>query len=219
MGIMTTRGEWGGGFKKAPPPPPPHSPLKIFAHPDIFSNRFAIDPGGNLRYIGIYWSQQYLEGLGAQFQFHEDPVEISEGVWFSGEIPRGLGFEGRSPRFRREIDGYLIEDVIPDDAALFLKTSEGLVILVGCCHSGLLNTIDYAIRITGEGRIRLVIGGTHLSGYPIDLLDELFRRLEEYEVEEFRLSHCTGMIPFAELYKRFPDKSRPTRSGEVIGIG
>ena len=196
-----------------------HPALPIFAHPEIFSNRFALDPDGNLRYIGMYWSKQYLEGLGADFRFSTEPVEIFEDVWFSGEIPRDLGFEGRSPRFRVEVDGFMMEDIIPDDASLFVKTDEGLVVVVGCCHSGLLNTIDYAIRITGEGKIRLVIGGTHLSGYPPEKLHELFRKLEEYEVEEFRLSHCTGLVPFAELYKRYPDKTKPTRAGEVIQIG
>jgi len=195
------------------------SPLKIFAHPDIFSNRFAVDPDGKLRYIGIYWSKQYLEGLGAEFEFTKRPLEIFENVWVSGEIPRILGFEGRSPRFKRVLNDKLVEDTIPDDMAVYIATPEGLVILVGCCHAGLLNTISHAIEVTGVEKIRLVLGGTHLGGYPLSKLNELFEKLKKFDIKEFRLSHCTGMRPFAELYKIYPDRVNPTKVGEVIKVG
>ncbi len=195
------------------------SPLKIFAHPDIFSNRFAVDPDGKLRYIGIYWSKQYLEGLGAEFEFTKRPLEIFENVWVSGEIPRILGFEGRSSRFKRVLNDKLVEDTIPDDMAVYIATPEGLVILVGCCHAGLLNTISHAIEVTGVEKIRLVLGGTHLGGYPLSKLNELFEKLKKFDIKEFRLSHCTGMRPFAELYKIYPDRVNPTKVGEVIKVG
>ncbi len=195
------------------------SPLKIYSHPDIFSNRFALDPNGDLRYIGIYWSKQYLEGLGAKFEFFREPVAISRNVWISGEIPRDLGFEGRSSRFKRIQNGELIEDTISDDMAIYLVTEEGLVIIVGCCHAGLLNTISHGIKVTGVDRIRLVVGGTHLGGYPLNRLRKLFNELRKFEIREFRLSHCTGLIPFAELYKLHPDRVLPTRVGEVIEVG
>ncbi len=196
-----------------------HSALKIFAHPEIFSNRFAVDPGGNRRYIGIYWSKQYLEGLGARFQFITNPTRITPNVWVSGPIPRDLGFEGRSPRFKKLENGSLVEDTIPDDQALYVITEEGLVVIVGCCHAGLLNTVDYAVKLTGVERIRLVIGGTHLAGYDLSSLKKLFDELEKFSIEEFRLSHCTGLIPFAELYRKFPGRVKPTRAGDVIKIG
>lgn len=195
------------------------SPIKIYSHPDIFSNRFALDPNGKLRYIGIYWLKQYLEGLGARFEFVREPVEVFKNVWISGEIPRDLGFEGRSPRFKKFMNGELIEDTIPDDMAIYVVTTEGLVIIVGCCHAGLLNTISHGIKITGVKKIRLIIGGTHLGGYPLPRLEELFEKLKNYDIREFRLSHCTGMIPFAELYRMYPDRVVPTRVGEVIEVG
>ncbi len=196
-----------------------HAPLKIFAHPSIFSNRFAMEPGGNLRYIGIYWSKHYLEGLGAHFEFTTQPVEISPGIWASGPIPRHLGFEGRSPKFKRMENGKLVEDTIPDDQALFVKTLEGLLVITGCCHSGILNTLDHAKKVTGTTKIRLVVGGTHLAGYETRKLKSLFEELEKFDVEEFRLSHCTGLIPFAELYKKLPGKVKPTKAGDIIEIG
>ena len=94
---------------------------------------------------------------------------------------------------------------VPDDQALVIKTSKGLVVVLGCAHHGMINTLLYAREITGEERIHAVIGGTHLFRAGPDQLEQTIAKIEDFKVAHIGVSHCTGMPASMALMQHFKD--------------
>ena len=137
--------------------------VKIFAHPDVFDAKFIqIGKDESPAYIGIPFQRAELESLGADFQLTSEPVWLSENVVTSGEIPMITDFETIDPGLYVRENGEMIPDPLRDDQALFIKTSLGLLIVLGCAHRGTINTLHHARNVTGVETIYSVIGGTHL---------------------------------------------------------
>ncbi|MBE0583291.1 MAG: MBL fold metallo-hydrolase, partial [Desulfofustis sp.] len=106
-------------------------PIPIYAHPDLFSERYSKN-GGKTRNIGIPWSQNELEKLGADFRFRTGPAEIAPELILSGEIPRVSKVETGDPNLLAlSALGKQVIDPLRDDLSLFIRTDKGLVILLG----------------------------------------------------------------------------------------
>ena len=116
------------------------------------------------RFIGIPQSKADLESMGASFDISRDARQIVDGIWLTGEIPRITEFE-KPENYLLVMDPTRRVDPLLDDQALVLDTKKGLLIILGCAHSGMINTIEHAKNITGIDEIAGIIGGTHL-GFP-----------------------------------------------------
>ena len=92
-------------------------------------------------------------------------------------------------------------DELWDDRALVVKGAEGLVVLLGCAHRGIINTLRHACQLTGEGRVYAVIGGTHLFRASEERVLLTVAALQEFGVQRVGVSHCTGM-PAAMMMAR-----------------
>lgn len=156
------------------------------------------------------------EALGGQFVVHEGPSELLPGVWISGPIPRRHPETNWTPLGRVEIDGELVEDTVPEDQALVIKTEEGLVVLAGCGHAGIVNTMEYAREIADEPSIHAVLGGFHL----LSLTDEKVRwtgeKMRDFGVEHVVGAHCTG-INAVTLLREAGQLSRETAVVGAVG--
>ena len=95
-------------------------------------------------------------------------------------------------------------DPILDDQALLFRVPEGVVILLGCGHSGLVNTTAYVSELTGEQRIYAVVGGTHLLSASPARMQKTGQALRKYDVQKIWLSHCTGVQAYAALASALP---------------
>ena len=179
--------------------------VPVYAHPDLFTEHYArgFNEQGN-KYIGVPFRQEQLESAGAEFHWHREPVELSSGLWLSGEIPRETVFEQVENRLVEIKGGQVVQDTIPDDLSLFYLTDQGLIILVGCAHSGLVNIIEHAKRVTGEGRVRAIIGGTHLSPATLDQEKHTIDYLRGLELTCLAPNHCTGLGMMSKLAAEFP---------------
>jgi 7,8-dihydropterin-6-yl-methyl-4-(beta-D-ribofuranosyl)aminobenzene 5'-phosphate synthase len=102
--------------------------------------------------------------------------------------------------------GQQIADPLHDDLSLFINTDKGLVILLGCAHAGLINIIDHAIKVTGQDKIYMVLGGTHLKFCSDEQMNATLDRLEELQVEKIGTSHCTGLRGARILADRFGER-------------
>jgi 7,8-dihydropterin-6-yl-methyl-4-(beta-D-ribofuranosyl)aminobenzene 5'-phosphate synthase len=102
------------------------------------------------------------EALGGRFVIHDEPFEIVPGAWITGPIPRQHPEKNWTAISSIEQDGRLIEDTIPEDQALVINTAKGLVVVAGCGHAGIVNTMEYARTIGGGQSIHAVVGGLHL---------------------------------------------------------
>jgi 7,8-dihydropterin-6-yl-methyl-4-(beta-D-ribofuranosyl)aminobenzene 5'-phosphate synthase len=87
---------------------------------------------------------------------------------------------------------------------MYLETTAGLVVLLGCAHAGVVNTLDYIAALTGQDRFRAVIGGMHLQRASLERLAQTVATLRRYRVEKLVPGHCTGGVACARLWSEFP---------------
>jgi len=184
---------------------------EIVAHPDIFLKRFWIGKKeGEVvkRPIGMRFDRDLLEGFGAKFVLERQFFEVGERMFLTGEVPRLTNFEKGDPHLFAYIDddSEWISDPILDDQSLVIDTDRGLVIVLGCAHSGILNILNHIIEKTAKDRIASLIGGTHLGTCGSEQLENTIRALKEYDVEKIGLSHCTGLETSFRFIKEFGDR-------------
>jgi len=186
--------------------------VEVIAHPDIWAPKFFVSPyyarrleEGSYNYVGMLHQQEELEDLGASFNLTKDPVWITENMVTTGEIPMVTEHEkidlGLYVREERKFH----PDPLWDDRALVIKTELGLVIVFGCGHRGLINTIYYAQELTGVEAIHTVIGGLHLCAASKEQLEFDISKLKEFGTKKIGASHCTGMPAAMRLAQEFGD--------------
>lgn len=191
--------------------------IDVFTHPDAFLRRWEILPDG-IRAKSPVLDEHQLQQLGAIIHKYTGvkylPSKESPLLAITGEIPRETSFEKGFP-YQYTEDPTNEENLIPDplirdDQALVVNISDkGLVILTGCGHAGIINTINYAKKITGTDRIHAIIGGFHL---PAD--DGIFEAAIEPTLEEFQKAqpdylvpcHCTGWKATNRIIETMPEK-------------
>ena len=172
--------------------------IPVYAHPDVFSDRYA-KIGERIIYSGLPFKREALEGMGAAFDLSTEFRQIAPGVYLSGEIARRRSFEtGDVDLLVKEKDEYR-KDPLRDDQSMALETGEGLALILGCCHAGLINTIDHFQSNLPGKPIHTVIGGTHLDFAPAEQLRETIAVLKALGVKRMGLSHCTGLRAGARL--------------------
>ena len=183
--------------------------MEVYAHPDIFSKKYAlVKTNGNdtQKYIGMQLMKEHYEKQGAQFVLKSSFSEVEEGIYLTGEIPRTTEFEKGDPRLLVSKNGNLVPDPLLDDQSLILKTKQGLVIILGCTHSGLINTIEYVLDHFKGEKLNVLIGGTHLGFLKDDQIERTIIQLKHYDFYKIGVSHCTGLKAAARLFQEFKDK-------------
>ena len=158
---------------------------------------------------------QILEEKGAIFTLTRDALNLMTGVTTSGEIERVTSFEPLEDLYTI-VDGRVVQDQERDDAALILNFPEGLVILTGCCHSGIVNTMMHAKRMTGVDKIHAVIGGLHLYDASQEKVEKSIEALRE--VEWVFVGHCTGFDAMRRMADILGDRFSPIYSGMVLHL-
>jgi 7,8-dihydropterin-6-yl-methyl-4-(beta-D-ribofuranosyl)aminobenzene 5'-phosphate synthase len=190
-------------------------PVKLYAHPDAFLKRWDIFPDGT-RVINPILDKATLEKHDMIVQKNVGscglPEEQNDGPYLivSGQIPRQTSYERGYPPQYAEIEGKgLVHDpLIKDDQALIAKIEhKGLVIISGCGHAGIINTINYARKIGGTEKIHAVLGGFHLSGELYeDAIEPTIRALQEADPDYVVPCHCTGWKAINTIIQRMPQK-------------
>jgi len=139
----------------------------------------------------------------------KEQYTIAENIFFLGQIERKNNFEANSFPTIKE-DG--TDDVVLDDSGIGIKTTKGLIVISGCAHSGICNTIEYAKKITGENRIEAVIGGFHLKEVNEGTLKAI-EYMKQDNIKSIYLAHCTSDIVCQEFIKQLPDKVNVIKTG------
>jgi len=173
---------------------------------------------GHHAFIGIPFKCELLEFYGANFILSKEPYQISDNILTSGEISIVTDFESIEPIFFTKTNNTYTPDSIPDDLALVINSPKGLVIILGCGHRGMINTIYHARQITGEKRVHTIIGGTHLFPKTTEQRTQTINALKEIGVERIGVSHCTGFEASQMLAEAFGDRFFGNHAGSVISI-
>jgi 7,8-dihydropterin-6-yl-methyl-4-(beta-D-ribofuranosyl)aminobenzene 5'-phosphate synthase len=182
--------------------------IPLVVHPHAFWNRVMKFPDG--RSVALPAPRREL--LSPRYELREQQAPshwLDDRVLVTGEIPRTNAFEQGIPSHYREMDGRLEPDpLIHDDQAIVVHVrNRGLVIVTGCAHAGIINTVDQAQQLAGVDQIYAVIGGMHLSGGLFEPLitrtvAELQRRDPTYLVP----CHCTGFKAISQMMQAMPAK-------------
>ena len=143
--------------------------------------------------------QKGFRQLGGRFRVHDIPHELYPGVWITGPIPRIHPERNWSAFMSIERSGELTEDTIPEDQALVIETPKGLVVVAGCGHAGIVNTLEYALKITEKKNVYAIVGGFHLMSATEAHLRWTGEKLREFGVEHILGAHCTGINAVQQL--------------------
>lgn len=133
------------------------------------------------------------ERMGGSFVEHAEAAEIHPGVWLTGPVPRKYPERNWSGAGQMKTEAGWVEDNLPEDQALVFNTTQGLVVLCGCGHAGVINTLDYARRVVRDARICALIGGIHLFAASEETLRWTGQKLGEFGVDNLIGAHCTGI--------------------------
>ena len=191
--------------------------VKITAHPHIFQPKYA-QHGGSLRYIGIPFSPEAIEGWGGILRLTEDPAEVAPGITTTGTVPRRTSFEQGDKNLLVKTENGLQEDPLLDDLSLIIDTPHGLVVVLGCAHAGLINTLTHIKDLTGKDSFHWVVGGTHLGFHGPELLEEVIQKLQAFSIDYIGVSHCTGLYAGARLAQERGEGFRFCNVGTVIEV-
>jgi 7,8-dihydropterin-6-yl-methyl-4-(beta-D-ribofuranosyl)aminobenzene 5'-phosphate synthase len=203
-------------------------PIEIVVHPDAFLRRWLVFPNGNKARMDFLNEQEILQAGGIirkmdkiSFLPRNERLMDNNRVMITGQIPRITEFEKGFPlQYKEEKNEFdLIRDpLVKDDQALIMNVKgKGLIILSGCGHAGIINTINYAKEITGIKKIYSVIGGFHLSGEGYEesislTIAELKRQDPQYIIP----CHCTGWKAANEIIMTMPEKFIQISVGSIF---
>jgi 7,8-dihydropterin-6-yl-methyl-4-(beta-D-ribofuranosyl)aminobenzene 5'-phosphate synthase len=190
--------------------------LRLFANADLGRPRFSRKED---RYqpIGMPLTIEQL-AYSADLHLSAEPQEVLPGVWTTGEIVNRSEFEGRSPsHVVPDGDGWR-PDPYQDDMSMVVETAEGLVLVLGCCHAGLLNTLAQVSSHFGHEPY-LVVGGTHLAAAADSQLQRVVEVLQDMPgLKRIYPSHCSGERPYVALSAAFGDRVQPCPAGSVLTL-
>jgi len=186
--------------------------IPIICHPYCFNLKFVSEP--KFRYNGIPFRKSEIEELGNLILI-KDPIKISESTITSGEIPRRTDFE-KVGGMKTIINGKLVDDQMLDDLALIINFKDGVIVITGCAHAGIINTILRAKELTSKEHVKAVIGGFHLASADERRLKETIDSFKRMNIEKIMPCHCTGEKAINEMYIQLGNKVQRIYAGDII---
>lgn len=207
--IVLSHGHYdhGGGLEVAMAAAPV---APVYYHADALQARYSLHDGAEPKAVGLLSSVRgALQERGVTVA---RPTEVIPGVWVSGPIPRESPFEDVGGPFFLDAAG-LEPDALMDDQAIWWTTRKGLVVLLGCAHAGVVNTVEYARRVTGERRVYAVVGGMHLVHADPERIQRTVAALAAWNVALLGACHCTGEAATTALQRAFPAAIQACRAG------
>ena len=145
----------------------------------------------------------------------DEPAELVPGMWCTGTVPRDEEREPGDPDFFFDA-ACTMPDPVPDDQSFWIDTPEGLWVLLGCAHSGVVATLEHIDDLTGGRPLARLIGGTHLMAATSERIALVAADLERRAPEVLAPCHCTGRLAHARLKRTFRGAVLPVGSGAVV---
>lgn len=188
----------------------------LYLHARALTTRYRVSGSGS-KEIGMprpirELLARHMEGL----RLGNEPVEIVPGAWLTGYVPRRHPKEAAEPEPFYLDPGGQQPDPLVDDQALYLMTSRGIVVVLGCAHAGVINTLDHIASLTGNAALQAVIGGMHLRAASAARLAWTIAQLQERRLMLVAPAHCTGDAAMKALAEAFADRYRPCGAGAVF---
>jgi 7,8-dihydropterin-6-yl-methyl-4-(beta-D-ribofuranosyl)aminobenzene 5'-phosphate synthase len=191
--------------------------IPFVVHPMVFRHpRYLKVPVRDMKIFFSPLQREQITAAGLKLIESSDPVTIlDDTVLFLGEIPHKTDFEKGFPIAHYQEDGREKWDPIEDDTSIVMHLkSKGLVVLSGCAHAGIVNTVNYAREVTGIDKVHAVMGGFHLSGILFEgIISRTVEEMKKINPDYIIPCHCTGRKAIMEFEKAMPDKFILNMSG------
>ncbi|MBN1106150.1 MAG: MBL fold metallo-hydrolase [Deltaproteobacteria bacterium] len=180
--------------------------IPVYTHMDAFLARYLLFPDGT-RVLSNTLDQAAIREAGGDVVLTHEKVKLGPGVMLSGEIDMLNDFEQHFPLAYYEKDGEMIKDLFRDEKSLIVNLkNRGLVVVSGCGHRGIINTVEYAKRITGVDEVYAVMGGFHLTGAtPLDRITRSVAEMKKIAPRIMIPTHCTGWKAINLFQESMPD--------------
>jgi len=189
----------------------------VFLHPDALRPKFQKRADGRIVTAGNKLVAELIPKEASHVIAERTPTEVLPGIWMTGQVPRLNNYEDTGGHFVQDRAG-LIEDSIQDDQSLFFLTSEGIVVILGCAHSGVINTLHYIQSLTSDQRIHAVLGGMHLLHASAERMHRTIEALKEIGPDWIAPNHCTGDAAMAELCTAFSTQYFECHAGQQFSF-
>ncbi len=201
--------------------------VKVVAHPHLYLPKFYFTKDGKRRESGLPKGERLedMKRAGAQLIVTRKSFELIPGACTTGEIPRVTHFETISPPLRggkrlTMIEGKAVPDLILDDQALVMNLKKlGPIVITGCAHSGIINTLRQAQKVSKFRKIYGVIGGFHLIQRRNPYINLTVRELKNFGLHLISPCHCTGFKATSILHQAFSKAFVLNFSGRIIRTG
>ncbi len=183
--------------------------IPFAVHPSAFKSPRYLKFGEELKINFPELTREMVKVAGLAVAETEKPYLLLEDtILFLGEIPRTTDFEKGWPLPHCQQDGKEVWDAIEDDTSIVMNLKDkGLIILSGCAHAGIINTIHYAMKVTGIEKVHAVMGGFHLSGPFFEpIIDRTTQEFKKINPAYMIPTHCTGRKAIMEMEKQMPDQ-------------
>jgi len=192
--------------------------VPVITHPDIFRLHLVLKP--HVMHVGIprRCNRERVEELGGKWILVKEPFNITPCVMYSGEIREIEEFEKTDIELYTVKDGKLVKDPVRDEVAIAVNTKKGLIIIVGCSHPGIISITKHFKKITGVEKIEAIIGGLHLINAKENRIKKTIEELNNMNVKNLYVGHCTGLRAEAEILRIFKGNFEKLCSGMRITI-
>jgi len=195
--------------------------VPVIMHPDVFKPKYAILPSlgiHNLTYAGIPFLREEVEDKGGALVLSKEPVPITENVMTTGEIARVTEFEKVDGFYVVENGTFRKDDLLDDQALVIKMADDSLVVFTGCSHSGIINTVRHALRLTDAKSVRAIIGGFHLIDATNDRIERTVQELEKIAPSVIAPMHCTGFKAAIKIAEALPEAFKEFYCGDYMEI-
>ena len=188
--------------------------IDVYGHPGIFDKKYSMKK--QQRYIGIQEEREFYENKGANFKLSSESSKLAINIYTTGQIPRVTSFEKTDDSFIKIDNNEYIKDDILDDLSLIIERDEGIILLLGCAHSGIINTLKRAVEMTGRDNFLLIIGGMHLAGKNKHYVKKILEEINRYKIRNLAPIHCSGAANLPSFEKYFGKKVIYGGTGKVF---
>lgn len=190
--------------------------IPIIGHPDVFAQR--ISYVGGFRNISCPFNQSEIREAGGDLLLTRDSVKINDYLMITGEVPRKNKFE-KNPHFRKITNNRWLDDEVDDDLSMIIDVDrESFFLLCGCCHAGLINTLERVKMLTGKTKCYGVMGGLHLVGASQERIEFTIAELKKWNPEIILPLHCSGREAMCQLKSNFPEKTKLLNCGDSFAF-
>jgi 7,8-dihydropterin-6-yl-methyl-4-(beta-D-ribofuranosyl)aminobenzene 5'-phosphate synthase len=197
----------------------PGTPL--YVGEETFVHRYALRPGSEELTDLEQLEREAIEKQGiARIVEVREPVEVIPGCYMTGQIERVTEYEKGSPYLLIKRDKELEQDYFPGEQALVCSVKgRGLVVISGCAHAGIINTVRHAQKITGIGKVHVVIGGFHLVNAAPEIIERTVADMQEIGPDHIIPAHCTGFEAILSFASKMPHQFVLNTAGVQYAFG